>query len=60
MSIFECEICGNTELHNHKELVEHIINTHSPEYTESDAEYFSNLWEESKLQEQETEKLKWE
>ena len=50
MNIFECEVCSSQEAIDHEELVAHILNEHSPEYSESDAEYYSSLWEDSKLE----------
>jgi hypothetical protein len=55
MNIFECEVCGNTDPQNHEELVNHIVTIHI-DYTDSEAESYSNLWEEHKLEEQEAEK----
>ena len=60
MNIFECEVCGSQEPTDHEELVNHILNEHSPEYSESDAEYYSNLWEQDRLDAQEAEIYNWE
>jgi len=59
MNLFECEVCGNKDPQNHEELVEHIVTVHT-DYTDSEAEYFSNLWEEDKLEAQEAEVYDWE
>jgi hypothetical protein len=58
MNLFECEVCGNNEPQTHEELVEHILNTHT-DYTEYDAEYFSNLWEEDRLEQQDADDVTW-
>lgn len=54
MNLFECEICGNKDPQNHEELVDHILNVHT-DYSEIEAEYYTNLWEENKLEAQEAE-----
>jgi hypothetical protein len=50
VNLFECEVCGNTDPQSHEELVSHILSTHL-EYTDQEAEYYSNLWEENKQEE---------
>ena len=54
MNLFECEICGNKDPQSHEELVSHILDVHI-DYTDQEAEYYSNLWEEDKLEEQNAE-----
>jgi hypothetical protein len=59
MNIFECEVCGSTDPQDHEGLVSHIMGVHT-DYTEAEAEYFANLWEQNKLDEQEAEIYDWE
>ena len=60
MNLFECEVCGSKEPTDHEELVNHILSDHSPEYSESDAEYYSNLWEEDRLEQQDADDVTWD
>lgn len=50
MNLFECEVCGNKDPQSHEELMEHILSVH-PDYSELEAEHYSNLWEENKQEE---------
>jgi hypothetical protein len=59
MNLFECEVCGSKEPTDHEELVAHILEMHI-DYTETEADYFAKLWEEDKINAQESEIYSWE
>ena len=59
MNIFECEVCGSKDPQDHEDLVAHILDEHS-DYSEAEAEYFSNLWEEDRLEQQDADNITWD
>lgn len=50
MNLFECEVCGNKDLQNLDELINHILLVH-PDYTELEAEHYADLWVTNKQEE---------
>ena len=54
MNLFDCEVCGNKDPQDHEDLIAHILSVHT-DYTEAEVEYFSNLWEQDKIDAQEAE-----